>query len=604
MAVRLSLLAALGAVALLHAATFFLDMPPVLGEDRILAGPDAYMRLMQAERLWESGDWFDRLSPLTNAPAGEVLHWTRPFDLVLLAGAWPLSLHEGMRDALYHWGAVVSPFLHLLTVAVLWWGTRFVIPAWGFVLTAILLYLQPAVRAYFLIGRPDHHSLQILLFAVAVAGLLRLFHEPGRRLLPPLLGIAGGLGIWVSVEGLLGVFVVLASVGILWLMEGERHLRVIADYLAAAALTVTVALFLDRPPAELTAVEYDRISVAHWALFAAMAVPWIVFAGIPVAGRAGIVGRTAMCVAGAAVPAVVMAVLFPKFFGGPFVDVDPRMVPLWLEGISEVEPLVGGDLRSLGKLVFHLGPLAVTVPFAIHLLRRGEEARRHGAVLFLVALAVVVPMALYQVRWAVYVQTVAVVPWTMALAAVLAWEGRWRFGPGRAVPLRVPAFLVMLLAHLFIGGALFEAGGGEPPADKKLAKTCEWARIADTLVRLADERGRPSTIVTFVHQGPEVAWRTGQGVVGSPYQRNVDGVVDTHAVLGATDMEAAHAAARRRGVDVIAVCAGVKEAGRYFRDGRETLMARLVDGLPPPWLRPVEAPATGERPFIVMEVVD
>ena len=578
MTARLALPAAVLAVALLHAVTFAFDLPPLLGADRILAGPDCYMRLMLTERLWETGQWFDRLSPLTNAPHGEVLHWTRPFDLVLLAGALPLSLFMDMREALYQWGALVSPALHLLAVVVLWWGTRRLLPAWAFVLAAVLFYLQPAVRSYFLPGRPDHHGLQILLFVVAMAGLLRMFQEPDRRWLAVLLGLCGGLGMWVSVEGLIPVFVVLATLGVLWLLHGGRYLRAIAEYLGASALTVAAALLLDRPPSGLFAIEYDRISIVHVTLFVAMAAPWTAMRALPAIGP---IGRTGLCLAGAAIPGIVMAALFPKFFGGPFVDVDPRMIPLWLEGISEVEPLLGA------KLVFHLGPLVVALPFAARLLK----TRRDTAVLFLVAMMVMLPMALYQVRWAVYVQTVMVIPWAMAMAAVLRWEGRWRH-----IPLRVPVFLAFLLGHLLVAGGMERLAEDEPAP--KVGETCEWARIEKILGDLATKRGRRLTIVSFVHQGPEIAWRTGQAVVGSPYQRNADGVVDTHAILGATDMVSARAVVARRGVDVIAVCRDVKEARRYSDN---TLFARLLDGRPPSWLRPVPVP---EKSFAVMEVLD
>ncbi len=584
MSPRLALAGALLAVALLHAVTFAFDLPPLLGPDRVLAGPDAYMRLMLTERLWETGQWFDRLSPLTNAPSGEVLHWTRPFDLVLLAGALPLSAFMGMREALYQWGVLVSPALHLLAVAVLWWGARRLLPAWALVLAAVLFYLQPAVRSYFLVGRPDHHSLQILLFVIAVAGLLRMFQEPDRRWLAALLGLAGGVGVWVSVEGLITVFVVLASLGVLWLLDGGRYLRAITGYLGAAALTVSAALLLDRPPADLFTIEYDRISIVHATLFVAMAVPWTAMRAVP---AVGIIGRAGLCLAGVAIPGMVMAALFPKFFGGPFVDVDPRMIPLWLEGISEVEPLIGADLKTTARLVFHLGPLAVALPFTAHLAR----TRRDAAVLFLVAMVSVLPMALYQVRWAAYAQTVMVIPWTMALVAALHWRGRWRH-----VPLRVPAFLVLLLGHLLVAGGMESVADGKPA--RKVAGTCDWARVEALIGDLAAKRGRRLTILSFVHQGPEIAYRTGQAVVGSPYQRNVEGVVDTHAVLGATDMDAARAVLERRGVDVIAVCGGVKEARRY---GKETLYARLFDGRPPPWLRPVLVP---EESFAIMEVLD
>ncbi len=62
---------------------------------------DGYMRLVRVEALYETGDWYDGVVHRSNAPYGESLHWTRPFDVVLLAGAAPLAPVVGFKTALY-----------------------------------------------------------------------------------------------------------------------------------------------------------------------------------------------------------------------------------------------------------------------------------------------------------------------------------------------------------------------------------------------------------------------------------------------------------------------------------------------------------------------
>ncbi len=56
-----------------------------------LLGPDSYMRMVRVEALLDTGAWYDHRIERSNAPFGEELHWTRPFDLLLLAGAAPLA---------------------------------------------------------------------------------------------------------------------------------------------------------------------------------------------------------------------------------------------------------------------------------------------------------------------------------------------------------------------------------------------------------------------------------------------------------------------------------------------------------------------------------
>ena len=57
-----------------------------------LGDSDCYMRLVRVRELYNTGNWYDAVISRSNAPYGERLHWTRSFDVLLLAGAVPLSL--------------------------------------------------------------------------------------------------------------------------------------------------------------------------------------------------------------------------------------------------------------------------------------------------------------------------------------------------------------------------------------------------------------------------------------------------------------------------------------------------------------------------------
>ena len=42
------------------------------------------------DHLAQTGNWYDGSLPRSNWPYGEALHWTRPLDVVLLAGTFLL----------------------------------------------------------------------------------------------------------------------------------------------------------------------------------------------------------------------------------------------------------------------------------------------------------------------------------------------------------------------------------------------------------------------------------------------------------------------------------------------------------------------------------
>lgn len=571
---------------------------PLTGEERALTGPDAYMRLLQVERLWLSGDWFDRVSPLTNFPLGETLHWTRPFDLLLLTGAAPLSLVlETPRDALYAWAVVLGPVLQVVGLFVLSWGTRPLLSDRAFVGAALLFCLLPLAHGTFAPARPDHHGLQLLIAFTQMMILLRALH--GETVVRPLLaaGLVAGLGLWVSPEALLGILVLSLALGLLWLVHGAPFLAAIEHYFWGLALATVAGFLLDRPPGEWMTEEHDRISIVHVALTVSLAVTWAALAAVRPLRDAGRGGRLAAGLAGAMVPALVMLALFPRFFGGPFVDVDPRLQAEWFDHIREVKPLLSAEPRTLGVLVLALGPLLAALPLALLRLRHASAAGRQDAVLFLVAMAVPLPLALAQARWAPYVEIGLLLPWVLVLVAILGWERPWPRLAGRPVPLRVPAFVAVLAGPVIVATGLL---AGTPPAAGE-GGACPWPEVAPEIRGLAEREGRTLGLLTFVHQGPEAVWRTGQGVVGSPYQRNHLGILDTHSVLRATDMEEARRLLEERRIDVVVLCREGHERLRYAEDG-DSLFARLMDARAPDWLSPLPLSSAAAQAFVLYRV--
>ncbi len=59
---------------------------PINVFDGELMGTDSYTRLNRVLFVYEEGGWNHSLYPRSNAPYGESIHWTKPMDLLLLAG--------------------------------------------------------------------------------------------------------------------------------------------------------------------------------------------------------------------------------------------------------------------------------------------------------------------------------------------------------------------------------------------------------------------------------------------------------------------------------------------------------------------------------------
>jgi len=575
-------------------------LTPVL--DGELVGPDSYMRLNRVGQLAAGGGWFDSGIPRSNAPYGEVLHWSRPFDVLLLIGAWPAALVTDFPTALFWSGALISPFLQLLTVAALCWAAAPIFDRRRMVYLGILFVLQPALSNYFLAGRSDHHSLILLLFAVSLGFALRLVQHRFRAGPCHAAGAVAGLALWVSVESMFAWFVVAGVLGLYWIVVGGDFGRKSLHFAGALLLAVSAMMLADRPWPDLLTPEYDRLSIVHATLGAALVGFWAAASWAAGRGRfcARPAERLALAAAGLLATAAVLWLAFPKFYSGPFVDVDPRVVPIWLSQVLEVRPLVSLDNPNLVWPIFWLGIAVPSLPFLAWMLWRERGLAARSWLYVAAALLVYVPLSFYQVRWATYAEMLLLLPYTELLWRLLE---RTRALRQALVQAAARALLVVgfCLAFPILGRAV-QAVEASPTAFTG-SSACPISRIA---AYLDDPEGwgrRPRTVATLLDFGPELVYRTPHRVIATPYHRNGAGVFDTYRFMTASDPAEAHRLAETRRIDLVLLCPSPAEAAHFGGDGGgRTLYRRLRAGRPPPWLRPVALPPELAISFSLFEV--
>lgn len=591
----------------IHGSFVLLGKSPVVDGD--LIGLDPYMRLVRVTRLFETGGWFDSSIPRANAPFGDVLNWTRPFDVVLLAGAWVLKPFMGFKSGLFWFGVWISPLLHATTALAAAWAVAPLFDRHGRIITAMMVVAFPVVILNSLPGRPDHHALIVLTFVVALGFAARLLLRPYSRGLALATGAAAGFGIWLSTEFLAALGAILAAMALHWVVAGGDHARKNLDFALGLVLMVGAAVVLEHLPSAYLTAEYDRVSVVHLYIAVLAYGFWatVIFLKGRGEGRglgsAG--GRAAVAVLGAVVTGSLLWLVYPKFFGGPLADVDPRFIELWpIEYLNEYQPLWPTDLQTLGWFLYYLGPALICAPFVIWLLvRERQHPLWPGWLVYGLALTIYLPLGLLYIRFAPF----AAIPLLVILIEIFERFRTWfQWRADRLIGQLVRALgsagiLVGFSASGIVVTALLAAFESPSQAGEVASRgPCKLHHLAPIL---NDPRGwgsRIHTILSPVPAGPELLYRTKHRVIGTPYIRNADGVADTYAIFTATEDTASRRIIDRRGIDLILLCAG-SGAAVTGRDPAE-LHHRLIDGPLPAWVRRVELPpeAGGFRLFQVI----
>jgi hypothetical protein len=203
--------------------------------DIYFSDADCYSRMTRARLCLEHPGLVIRHHSFENFPAGTAPHTTAPFDYLIVALAAVLKPFTVRSLDLA--GAIISPLLGLIAGWFLWWWARR--SGLRYRGALLLLYAASPILVHGTeLGRPDHQSLLILLFVVAVCAEWTLQNEASRRW-SIVSGVAWGLALWVS---LYEPLILLAIVLIAHAIWARRNFSLPQRRLGWAALGTIVLL--------------------------------------------------------------------------------------------------------------------------------------------------------------------------------------------------------------------------------------------------------------------------------------------------------------------------------------------------------------------------
>ncbi|ALN71394.1 hypothetical protein [Aureimonas sp. AU20] len=570
-------------VALYGAATIIFICLITLPQARDYVGADNddAMRLVEVRDFLAGQGWFDLMQYRLGLPPGVLMHWSRLVDAPIAAlirafatlfdreraealalAAWPLSLTLPVLAAFGSAGQAL--------------GGR-VASHVALILSSI--YLATSNR--FLPGAIDHHNVQLALVAVMTAVLVT---RPGWRGYA-LAGAAAGAALAVGAETTPLVAAVCGLVAVTWALEGRAFQGRCVAFSLGLALGVTALFFATIPPARYWVVTCDALSFGFYALAVAGG-GFLGLAGLLASGR-GRVARFACLAAIGALTGALAVRIAPDCLGNPLAGLDPMLVTLWLDKVSEarsIAALARTEPNLLGSLY---APGLFALAACAFALWRGERVRAHAvlAVLLLVSLGV----AIVQVRGAMFSNLLAIVPLSLLLADLRARHlaAKGRLAPALAFGL---AALCAPSAPWAVAGyvllkkpAKLEAAvdSRQENAADQASPNCYGAAAMAPLAAL-----EPTTVAADVDAGTWILRFTPHRVLAAPYHRNQAGMLAELRIALAPPAEA-EALLRKADVGVIALCEADGPRGAFKGPYENGLFARLAAGDVPPYLEPL-----------------
>lgn len=558
---------------------------------RELIGSDGYTRYVRIlDLLHGRNDWFDGWIHWSNSPFGHSMHWTRPLDAIVIALATPFAPFLGWNDAVY-WIAIASgPVSQLCMIVITIWVARHFMSRQAAAVAGFIVGMQPLLLGYSLIGRLDHHVLITVLSMAVLGCTLRAIDD--QRSAASRSGALAAVTIWVSTEAILPVGLSIAALVIVWVIRGSS-LDGTAAWAKAFTLGTLLTLVIERGPGDLTAVEYDRISLPYLAIGVAgwlgvSVLKWVVRSHPHLGARPS--ARLACLFGSAAIPIVAVVLWFPGLVQGPFADTPTLIWDIWLSKVAEAQPMWSGA-NPFGSVLLRLTIPVAGLVCAIHL-ARGRTRERFVWGVTATWLAIMIPLAGISTRLASYPEALAGLP----IAAVV-WATIMRRASGTSlghVMSRISLIMVAVLGHIVLGYGAIAIGDTETRGNEITADECDITRIEDAIDESVPIDG---SILANIDIGPVLHVGTGREVIVTPHHRNVEGIIDAYTIMVSPPDEALRRI-ERRGIDALVICPSADEI--YLEPlPANSLYGRLLSDDLPAWLTEVDSGTSVARLFVV-----
>jgi hypothetical protein len=566
---------------LLHA-----DTVPLFGDT------DDAMRMVVVRDFLNGQNWYDLVQHRLNTPFGAEIHWSRLIDAPLaglvLLGRFVAGEHG---DA---FAAVVWPLILLFILLVL--SARLclrLVGRDGMLPGVVLPAFSPPIMAEFTPGRIDHHNVQIILTLVIVSLTVEALRRPRFAIG---VGIAAATALAIGTEALPTVLAATIAFGLFWVITPKRGAAMRAFGLSFAGAAF-VQLALAAPVSQWLAPACDALSITYVAGAFGVGLAFTLLPLLPLASKPMPV-RLAVGLATGGLLIVILLILFPQCRGGPYAAVDPWLVANWLDQIVEARPAWESLFALPAYTAAALLPILAALLTIGAILWRGPARRDDGAWailgLFLLLAFIVATVEIRGARIAGII-AVPVGAWLIVAARrhylahrrilpAAALVGAWLLFAGIAISTIIAG--VNLLAPRS-GGAM----AGEPAPNRQ---ACLLPQAFTELAALP-----PSRMMAPVDLGSHILLHTAHSVVGAPYHRNEDGVIDTFRFFNGPPAEA-RAILAKRGIAYVVTCPNLPEMRNGLPDkAPDSFIALAQNGETPDWLTEISPAGATLRIFAI-----
>ncbi|MBO5441796.1 MAG: hypothetical protein J6A09_04455 [Alphaproteobacteria bacterium] len=481
--------------------------------DGAYADSDGYMRALRIKELINNPSFYETPLLFSNYPFGEVLHWTRPMDILWLIMTLPFLYLNNLNDIIFISGAFISPALFILTALALTYGLRRRFNPW-LTLFGVLIFLNsPRNVDFFSPGRPDHHALMILLSVFSLSLVLCWLKKRQDRYLR-LLGISLSFATFTAIEGIL-IYAIFLNFFICLYIKKNLSLTPTVKITKYFALSFSFFYLLNPPYEGWLYPDNGRISI----LFVTAA--WFAYFALLGLKKARLHTAKLKLLSLSATTLAALLLLVLIFKQDIFISPLSSEIKIWSSSIFEMRNITNLDFPLIIKL-YLLPSISLIITFYLLPL----PAYRRIMFLNLCIGLPLFALTLFAIRFTCYEPLYTILPF-IALADKLYKASPFATHQSDELPDNLFAYLLtfFVIQSLLIVPAQLASSNNKTGS----------AVVSFSPALNQNIRNIGGTLVTHIFLTPRFVFSCDVNTVGTPYHRNIEGITDHLSILNAED---------------------------------------------------------------------
>lgn len=493
-------------------ALFIFVIYPFYAWDFRYSDADGYMRALRIKNWLINPSFFEQPIYASNYPFGEILHWTRPLDIVWILLTIPFINILELKDAIFIGGAFIAPVFGILGALSLGYGLRRCFNVYISLLGIYLYFNNPIVQFIYDFSNADHHVL-ISTFSILSISIIMCWLKKRQNYYLIRLSLVLSIMSLCVVDGILFSF--LAILFFIYLYT-FKNISITYAYNLTKYYTIFCILFLAlNPPYEgYLHVDTGRLSILHITLFILATIALRILQHYHLHTK-----KLKITSLFASLTSICLITIL--IFGKPalITPLNSELNEMFHSRIMQNYPLYN---FSFSYIILHT--LIPFISILLNLFMLSKKYRPYNRLIVL-NLFFGLPLFLlniYSIRFEFFTPIYTLIPFLCLIDSLYKNSNFYLLNKGD-FPKSIYALIFLYLAIQIISlipSSFYKAPQITDFLDKSI------------LQNIKDTKG---TLLTDTFISPYYMYKSDVNTVSTPFHRNIEGIIDAHKILYSTN---------------------------------------------------------------------